>query len=290
VTGSLASPEFHSVTIESCTASQRGGGLSALQSMLTMIDCTIQDNIAGTLSGGITIENQAVLIMSDSFVLNNESGGIGFLNADVSMIDSSTVRGNTAIEGGGLRISSSDVQVTGCVIRNNDATRGGGIQVGSGATNGAVLMLTSCTLMENSASTSGGGVYVTELFGSSTNETVTIDMCTFSNNSAGEASAALGNTATDSVTIQATTFCDHWYAEEIFGNWVEVGASNEFDQWCCGGDIDEDGDVDASDLQAFLPAFSVGFITENDREDVSRDGDADVEDLILMLGNWGNCS
>ena len=290
VTGSLASPDFNSVTIESCTASQRGGGLSALQSTVTMIDCTIQDNIAGTLSGGMTIENQAVLSMSDSFVLNNELGGIGFLTAGVSSIDSTTVSGNDSIEGGGLRISSSDVQVTGCVISNNDATRGGGIQVGSSVSNGAVLTLTSCILMENRASTSGGGVYVVEAFGSSTNETVTIDMCTFSDNSAGEASAALGNAATDSVTIQATTFCDHWYAEEILGNWVEVGDSNEFGQWCCGGDIDGDGDVDTSDLQTFLLAFGVGFIAENDREDVSRDGDADVEDLILLLAEWGSCS
>ena len=54
-------------------------------------------------------------------------------------------------------------------------------------------------------------------------------------------------------------------------------------------DVDGDGDVDADDLGTLLTGYGDASLDADDREDCSRDGDVNVEDLIGMLSQWGTC-
>ncbi len=126
----------HSVSITGCTfvgntASSSGGGVRI--SGGTVTDCTFDSNVAGGSGGGLWLE--------DGFV-------------EDAVVIGSTFFGNSAANGGGLRIIGGEL--TDCTFDSNTATSsGGGVYI-----SGATPVMTQCTLSGNTAGATGGGMYI----------------------------------------------------------------------------------------------------------------------------------
>lgn len=89
------------------------------------------------------------------------------------------------------------------------------------------------------------------------------------------------------LTLASVQMCDHDANTEISGSYTD-GGSPDLGNWCCPGDIDEDGDVDADDLSACIDGWSLG-LGSDDREDVDRNGSVAVMDVLTILSAWGAC-
>ena len=131
---SNASPHFIDCIITGCTAAY-GGGISIYIAGGLFESCTIIDNAATTVVGGVYMQSAT------------ETQFIG-----CSIVD------NEALNVGGVRAHSTapgDISLDSCDISRNDATYGhtGGINLLSGTT------VTNCTIVGNSSLGAGGGVY-----------------------------------------------------------------------------------------------------------------------------------
>jgi hypothetical protein len=120
-------------------SAQYGGALDLRDSTVTVQRCTFERNRAIFDGGAARIFNSLVT-MADSRFLGNVSQGGEF-------------PGNTS--NGGAIATWSTVQVNNCEFVGNSAPRGGAIADNS---NGAVLR--NCTIIANTATTSGGGIQV----------------------------------------------------------------------------------------------------------------------------------
>jgi hypothetical protein len=86
------------------------------------------------------------------------------------------IRGGDALNAGGIKIDGSTVVMTRCTITENTGTdHGGGLYVAS-----SVLRMTYCEISFNGEPSYGGGVHVGNW------NTVTMIQCTFRSNSAGD--------------------------------------------------------------------------------------------------------
>lgn len=168
-----------------------GAGIGALDgSQVFMLRGTnIEQNHANELGGGIGLRTASLLRIRGSNVVNNrayanlddfvgvglffpagtEGGGISASNnSRVEVLEGSTVAGNTALRGGGIHISESNLEVENSIIENNISEGissvlnetvtlrqgfGGGIYSDT-----SVLVLQDAEVRANTAG-SGGGIY-----------------------------------------------------------------------------------------------------------------------------------
>jgi hypothetical protein len=174
-----------SVTLEDSAVSDNAGiGIFNRRGQVTMSNSRVTDG-----SGvGISAPHGTVLI-SDSVIAGNDGGGIasagfvrlfesliegntsegvggGVASFDVGRVDiiSSTIRGNTASQGGGIYnafMTFGEVTITDSVITGNRATGGaGGIPGnGGGIYNGERVSLIRSSVTANTASAAGGGIF-----------------------------------------------------------------------------------------------------------------------------------
>jgi PGF-pre-PGF domain-containing protein len=155
-----------------------GGGLVSVDSILTISDCCITDNIAATFGGGIGLAGGTLTISGGEITGNTAydefgvepndgyygGGGICAFNAAV-MISEATIAGNQEQiggellgGGGGISQRGGSLTLSDCALADNSADIGGGICLA-----GVTSMISGCTIEENSAHftfdnlTSGGG-------------------------------------------------------------------------------------------------------------------------------------
>jgi predicted outer membrane repeat protein len=155
-----------------------GGGIFNIGYLTRISRCTITGNSAGKDGGGVEIRYY-YLELKDSDVSNNTAGGLGGgidwgsgISSKPLVIDHSTISGNSAGRGGGLRGGGGTCNITQSVISKNSATYdGGGIFNMWG---GAALTVTGSTISGNTAR-NGGGIYT---YG------VTLVNCLVTNNAA----------------------------------------------------------------------------------------------------------
>ena len=103
-------------------------------------------------------------------------GGVFFQPGEGGTVRRSTIRNNTATNGGGVYMDTATCRVEHCMIRDNTALEsGGGVYVQGGALL-AGHRLENCVIARNAA-TLGGGVYATD--------GCFIDACTIADNTAG---------------------------------------------------------------------------------------------------------
>jgi hypothetical protein len=128
-------------TISFNTTTGDGGGIdnSALGNEMTLNNCVIIGNAAGTTGGGMSAFFSSVTITN-------------------STISANVVRGTTAL-GGGIYASDSSVTVQNSTISGNAAI---GSQLGQGGgiySSGSDMTLTSNNVIDNFASTSGDNIF-----------------------------------------------------------------------------------------------------------------------------------
>jgi|GEM_PF-983872 len=134
-----------------------GGGISAINSSLSVVNCVVDANEATGNGGGISVDG-GDLILTDSVVSDNLS----------------------AQDGGGVSVVNGFATVTGSDLFDNDAAGGdgGGLYVvGSGNVDAVVIR--GSTFDANTCLDDGAGAYLEAFFGS-------VSQSTFSTNSAGD--------------------------------------------------------------------------------------------------------
>jgi hypothetical protein len=132
-----------------------GGGISVLDGTLHLTDCTVTQNEAGFLGGGIFVAQAGALELISSTVSNNsasEAGGIFLFSPATVDVTSSTITGNLSAGNGGAIINNGGtVTITSSTITGNTAQFGGGIQQdGAGS---ETLQLNNSIVAGNSAPT-----------------------------------------------------------------------------------------------------------------------------------------
>jgi hypothetical protein len=198
-----------------------GGG----QSRVITINAGVVARIAGVqiqngnttnqdLSDGGGIRNDGVLILSESVVSGNTSGGQGggIYNSGALTLDGSRVQGNSASSGGGIysagggSLTASRSTISG----NRSLGAGGGIQ------NDGTLTLTDGTISGNLAVGRGGGV--------ENNNALTFTNVTISGNLA-DRGGGIANGG-GGANVGATTIADNRASTEGGGIVVDDGAVN----------------------------------------------------------------
>ena len=160
-----ANVTFKGLTIKGGYSTSNGGGVYSSFSFTSFFDCTITDNVAEHRGGGVC-GMWSNLSFHDCVIANNAAnemgGGIGFAAYATQGSDNyisvdandTLIKGNIATNGGGIALSSTYDDDPGSSTFNN------------------------CTITENIADESGGGVYGTDL--------ATFSNCEISKNQAGK--------------------------------------------------------------------------------------------------------
>jgi MBG domain/Bacterial Ig-like domain (group 3)/Right handed beta helix region len=165
-------------TITGNSADKGGGGIVSYGSptapypTLTMNECTVSDNTAGGFAGlgggGIFTWRGALLSLTDCTITGNSAGtgsggGAGIMSSGYpTTLTNCTISGNTSASyGGGLLCDVGNIKfplnVTDCAIFGNSSGASGGGMFWAGP--GKV---TGCTISGNSASIEGGGIHCTD--------------------------------------------------------------------------------------------------------------------------------
>ena len=154
---------LHRLTVDDSTiaynqASDDGGGIFS-SGQMTLTNSLVADNQTTGNSGGVysrpTLSTglMAASLIQNSTIRGNSAGAGGGLYLVIAAIDNSLVTGNSAQFGGGL-FGFGPLTVTQSLILTNTASEdGGGFHVGSGD-----VIISSSTIAANTASRLGGGV------------------------------------------------------------------------------------------------------------------------------------
>jgi CSLREA domain-containing protein len=189
----VATVVISGVTIINGNANFSGGGIYNYDTDLTLINTVVVSNAAVNYGGGVfssrgtlTVEDTQVLsntakrgggihvnydpgsltLTGDSLVAYNRSigssmdgAGAGiYLGSSSALLESGQIFSNTAGSyGGGVYASSGGVTLTGVLISGNAAFYGGGVHLRDSGSN---LTLVGGEISSNTATLSGGGVYV----------------------------------------------------------------------------------------------------------------------------------
>ena len=169
------------VVVRMNTALDSGGGLALTGSStgISMTECTLEQNHANIVAGGLYCEASSIELQS-CLILDNTSdllgGGIWLYSQSEAVFQDCEIAGNTTVvTGGGLIVSDlSRVTLDHCLVRNNiGGTSGGGMLIDSGDS-GETQVLRFCVFHGNSAMSSGANL------GVSVNQVdIYLERCTF---------------------------------------------------------------------------------------------------------------
>jgi len=155
-----ASPTISSCAIWMCTAAgsaMKGGGIYVSDGGNPYVSwCLISQNTAD-YGGGIAVSSAAGMFQSCDVTDNeatNTGGGVYVTASGITQFLYSDIVSNTAPRAGGVRMAGTTPYILHCNVSRNDATAGhsGGVWLQGGHVN-------FCTIVENSATEGGGGVY-----------------------------------------------------------------------------------------------------------------------------------
>lgn len=133
-------------------------------------------------SGNLTLENLTLGGVSGQ----QNSGSLIYVNGGTLSLNSGTISGNTATQGGAIYNSNGTVNISGGIISGNAATQGGGIY------NSGVVEISGGSITGNTSDVQGGGIF------SGSSSTVNIsDIACITDNT-------VGGTITDGVLSDGT--------------------------------------------------------------------------------------
>ncbi len=177
-----SSPNLTNLIISNNYADDRGGGIGCDLSNPIITNLTLINNNAGNFGGGLYCDNSNPILTNNIFTGNSASwgGGIYCMMYSDAILNNVDITGNS---GGGIWLdlfsdailnnvkiidnigsgiyihTLSFPSLTNIIISGNVATKGAGIFCGSIASSGSGPQFTNVTLVNNSATSVGGGVY-----------------------------------------------------------------------------------------------------------------------------------
>lgn len=181
------------------TTNSNGGGISVKDSVLTVTDSEIRNNVAGGSNGGgveiigSTTDNKEHTITNTEITDNSaeeRGGGVYVEQASITIKDSTldnnhakhTDGSQASSEGGGLSVrGGKDVTLDNTKVTNNSAKDGGGIWVRDDVDTN-VTIKNNCKITGNKSVYAGGGVMVRQDFNKKIG--ISIENSTIENNSA----------------------------------------------------------------------------------------------------------
>ncbi|MBR4390963.1 MAG: C10 family peptidase [Bacteroidales bacterium] len=135
-----------------------GGGVY-INGFVTLKNCTIRDNVANAIGGGVYINSSdaanQVVFEQCKFIGNSASIGGGICDRNGCVFTNCFISNNIATtKGGGIYIyNNAEPDIKGCVISNNSAAQGGGLYV-----RGKCRMF-NCDIVMNEATETYGGCF-----------------------------------------------------------------------------------------------------------------------------------
>lgn len=156
------------LTLQNCTVQNNGrlqatigmeiGGGMTLKGNCIVEYCRVEGN-TGKNGGGIAITGAGPVVrhcLVENNTANGEAAGLGGgIYNTKGRVESCTLKGNTAEQGGGIFVENDEAACYNCILEGNTAAYGGGLAYGE--TTEAVLY--NLTVVNNQSSTDGGGVY-----------------------------------------------------------------------------------------------------------------------------------
>ena len=203
--GTLSPTTISGLTLTDGKATGNGGAIFSLEP-LALKNVVIRGSEASMDGGGVFVETLGKVSITGSRIVHNKAlndgGGLYLAAAAGISIVKTTIADNTALTRGGLYAVASNpksvILVDTCIISSNTATngRGGGLQL-DGPDDGKIIVKNSL-ITGNSATTSGGGIYLDD-------GNLLITNTTFSNNTAARG-GAIGSDLAKSLTISGSRF------------------------------------------------------------------------------------
>ena len=212
------------------------------------------------LTAATVIEN---LVLTNGRGTN--SGALYMFGCAATTFRNCSVRGNRATYGGAIKLNSSSVTMIGCEILDNagesGSTVGGGIYVAGS------ISLIDCVVSGNSATYSGGGVYLPS--GAVANLTNT---------------RVCGNIAPNGEQIGQSP---SGLVNDLGGSCVMTVCASCPTPPACAADLNNDRTVNAVDLATVLAAW--GPCGKSCSADINGDGVVSAVDIATVLDAWGAC-
>jgi parallel beta-helix repeat protein len=197
----------------SIVGSGRGGPIALVENSKCMIDgFRIQDG-RGANGRGLEVQSSNATIVNCTFT--NNAGGVSVFNSKAQFIRCVIAENRSAVAGGGLWSTESDVRMSDCTVKDNAAgTFGGGVYALGGS-----MQLFNVSLLQNRVMSGawGGGLY-------SDRGNVDMNACVMQGNFSHESGAAM-YVLDASAKIRDTTF----KGNSSTGEATVVGANAAFD-------------------------------------------------------------
>ena len=227
---------------------------------------------------------------------NNRSdyGGAVYLIYSSLLVEGCVFTGNTGVsQGGGMMAFGSTGAIRNCVFTANQcgiAGSGGGsaFKAAEALFTGETVLLDGCTITGNTAGVNGSAVEYHEDVGLHLGKMRLVN-CTITGNRSGTITPVGAGGLTVTGTMQSciidagTTICDN-LPREVQGPYLISGAPTICD---CMADLSGDGVVNGGDLGLLLSAW--GATLPTGVGDVDHDGVVNGADMALLLGSWGPC-
>lgn len=176
-------------TLNGVSLTLDGGGIYA-KSGCTVDSCLFENNEAMASGGGIYMADEANVVVRNCLVQNNKAAtrGGGIFSWQ-GRVENSIIRGNQGgTEGGGIVVRNSGAVFYSCLIEDNTAATGGGVWFGNNSAADAKVY--NLTVVNNKATTAGGGIHV------GMNGPTVVNTIIWGNTLNGEPSETAGSTAT----------------------------------------------------------------------------------------------
>ncbi|MFI0772965.1 hypothetical protein ACH4TQ_50345 [Streptomyces sp. NPDC021218] len=140
-----------------------GGGVSNDGGELNLDRTAVERNRAANFGGGVLNTGDGTTTMKRGSLLKNRavtSNGGGFENQlGTASLESVSIRGNTGIEGGGIRnVNASTLNLKSTTLKDNIAVRGAGLSNLTTTFGTATATLVDSLVTRNTAITAGGGI------------------------------------------------------------------------------------------------------------------------------------
>lgn len=158
---SVSHTSLNDCDVEYNSSGINGGGIANTAGGLVITHSKISHNVASNGEGGgvYSSEGIAIITISDTKIENNSTpngaGGGIFIEENETLLDDVKIKRNRAINGGGVYIVDSIINIKHSELERNIAS-----ELGGGLYNqGGVATFRDSEVERNNASTTGGGIY-----------------------------------------------------------------------------------------------------------------------------------